>query len=1006
MSEVSGNGTAMSGLGGPAGYGEIMLSRADDASLQVNVSAVFEDGFQFGATPYSASSLFVSTNGLVSFGAAVNGVQGSLGGIARPFIAAFHADVDTRLDGEGPESGPVWVDIDPVADVVSITWQKVGFYRRNASVTNTFQLQLYDQGEDGIDIVLRYESIGWTTGDLEGGWQGLGGDPALIGWRLGASGAVNGHWASGQEGRLLALPDQLGNTGVAGLWVYRYVPPRVVNGTSAGDTLAGGLGEDLLYGGAGEDVFLGSPGADGFFGGTGFDTVSYAASVGPVTVNLAQPSANRGADAAGDSYTSVEGLIGSGFGDAITGDVGSNLLRGEAGADTLRGGAGNDTLYGGLGDDVFMAGAGADLYIGGSGLDRVDYSEATGAVRVDLVSPGANSGLAAGDVLREIEMVSGSGHDDTLIGDHLVNWLYGGAGQDQLVGRGGADLLYGGLGNDILIGGSGADTFFGGSGRDLVSYSNSRSAIRADLAAPSAHRGTDALGDRFSRVEDLLGGPYNDTLSGDAATNRLYGGSGHDQIFGRDGNDTLYGGVGNDVLVGGRGSDLFYGGSGRDGVSHSGARAAVGADLTRPNRNFGDARGDRYVEIEDLGGTNYHDRLGGNAASNRLSGGDGDDTLQGYGGADLLYGGAGFDLASYANAARGVLASLAQPLANTGDARGDRYSSVEGLQGSAHGDDLRGTSAANLLQGLGGNDTLMGAAGQDSLQGGSGADLLNGGSGIDFANYADATVGVVASLASPAANTGDARGDRYVSIEGLIGSHHADILIGSAAVDWLYGGAGHDLLIGGWGNDRLYGGSGNDVLRGGARADHLEGGSGFDWADYTIDRAGVTVDLANPAVNTGDAKGDRHVSIEGLRGSPFGDRLYGDARSNGIEGGGGNDWLFGRDGNDRLDGGAGIDRLSGGRGADTFVLRHLSEAGDVILDYDPAEGDALAITVAGLQRADLAVRVQTVAGQGAASTPEALILHRPSGQVLFTLVDAGRLDDIFLRIGSVSYDLL
>ena len=144
MSEVSGNGTAMSGLGGPAGYGEIMLSRADDASLQVNVSAVFEDGFQFGATPYSASSLFVSTNGLVSFGAAVNGVQGSLGGIARPFIAAFHADVDTRLDGEGPESGPVWVDIDPVADVVSITWQEVGFYRRNASVTNTFQLQLYE----------------------------------------------------------------------------------------------------------------------------------------------------------------------------------------------------------------------------------------------------------------------------------------------------------------------------------------------------------------------------------------------------------------------------------------------------------------------------------------------------------------------------------------------------------------------------------------------------------------------------------------------------------------------------------------------------------------------------------------------------------------------------------------------------------------------------------------------------------------------------------------------
>ena len=45
-------------------------------------------------------------------------------------------------------------------------------------------MQLYDQGEDGIDIVLRYEAVGWTTGDLEGGWNGLGGDEALIGWRL------------------------------------------------------------------------------------------------------------------------------------------------------------------------------------------------------------------------------------------------------------------------------------------------------------------------------------------------------------------------------------------------------------------------------------------------------------------------------------------------------------------------------------------------------------------------------------------------------------------------------------------------------------------------------------------------------------------------------------------------------------------------------------------------------------------------------------------------------
>lgn len=1006
MTEVTGNGTAVTGLGGAAGYGEIMLTRADDASLQVNVAAVFENGFQLGPTSYAASSLFVSTNGLVSFGAAVNGVQGSLGAIARPFIAAFHADVDTRLDGEGPESGPVWVDIDPVADVVSITWQEVGFYRRNASVTNTFQLQLYDQGEDGIDIVLRYESIGWTTGDLEGGWQGFGGDPALIGWRMRDSGAVTGHWASGQEGRLLALPDQVGNTGVAGLWVYRYVPPRVVNGTTGGDTLSGGAGEDILYGGAGADLIEGSAGADALFGGSGFDMVSHAQSTGPVTVNLATPSANRGAEALGDSYSSIEGVIGSGFGDQLTGDGAANLLRGEAGADTLRGGAGNDTLEGGAGNDLFIAGSGADLYIGGSGTDRVDYSEAPTAVWVDLYQPASNSGIAAGDVLREIEWVIGSARNDTIGGDGRDNWLSGGSGDDLVSGRAGVDRLYGGAGNDRLIGASGADQLFGGSGRDQVSYSTATTAIRADLARPTTNRGTDALGDRYDSIEDLLGSGLNDTLLGDAGANRLYGGAGNDLLYGGDGNDTLYGGAGDTVFYGGRGADLFYGTTGRDRVSYGQATVAVGVDLTRPERNFGEARGDRHVGIEDLTGSAYGDVLGGTLSANRIHGGAGHDTLQGYGGADLLYGGDGFDLASYADAPRGVLASLIQPSVNTGDARGDRYSGMQGLRGSAHADELRGNGAGNLLEGKAGADTLRGLSGNDTLTGGSGADLLSGGDGTDLASYRDARAGVQAYLAEPQRNTGDARGDRYYSIEGLIGSEHADTLSGTKAVDRLYGGGGHDLLIGGWGDDRLYGGSGNDTLRGSARADHLDGGSGFDWADYTIDRTGLTVDLANPTANTGDAKGDRFVSVEGLRGSPQGDRLLGDARANRIEGGGGNDRLYGRDGNDRLEGGAGSDRLSGGRGADSFVLRRLSEGGDIIADYAPAEGDTLEITVAGLQRADLTVRVQAIAGLGAAAIPEAVIVHRPSGQTLFTLTDGGRLDDIFLRIGQVSFDLL
>ena len=42
------------------------------------------------------------------------------------------------------------------------------------------------------------------------------------------------------------------------------------------------------------------------------------------------------------------------------------------------------------------------------------------------------------------------------------------------------------------------------------------------------------------------------------------------------------------------------------------------------------------------------------------------------------------------------------------------------------------------------------------------------GCGTDFADYSTATTGVTASLGNPTlANTGDAAGDEYVSIEGL-----------------------------------------------------------------------------------------------------------------------------------------------------------------------------------------------------------------------------------------------
>jgi Ca2+-binding RTX toxin-like protein len=115
-----------------------------------------------------------------------------------------------------------------------------------------------------------------------------------------------------------------------------------------------------------------------------------------------------------------------------------------------------------------------------------------------------------------------------------------------------------------------------------------------------------------------------------------------------------------------------------------------------------------------------------------------------------------------------------------------------------------------------------------------------------MASYRDAGLGVVADLANPAANTGDAKGDVYIGIENLEGSAHADTLRGNAGANLILGGAGNDRLEGGAGNDTLNGGAGNDTLLGGDGADTFIFDGGLDvLADF---QAGIDRILLNPAL--------------------------------------------------------------------------------------------------------------------------------------------------------------
>ncbi|WP_426957986.1 calcium-binding protein [Muricoccus radiodurans] len=287
---------------------------------------------------------------------------------------------------------------------------------------------------------------------------------------------------------------------------------NILLGAAGNELLRGMDGNDTLDGGADNDTLMGGAGADSLIDGDGIDVARYDMAPGGVRVSLAE-GRGTGGEAAGDTLVGIEHLVGSAFDDVLLGDAGGNILnagagddflRGGAGADTLDGGAGPDTadyatsvsgvfvdlrfgvgyagdaagdvlaniervvgsalndtllgdgadnlLLGGDGADLLRGGGGADLLIGGAGFDTVDYLTSDAGVTAFLGGAAAGAGAdAAGDVLLEVEGLTGSAFDDVLVGDGGANILIGGAGNDYVLGRGGSDLLVGGAGTDRFV---------------------------------------------------------------------------------------------------------------------------------------------------------------------------------------------------------------------------------------------------------------------------------------------------------------------------------------------------------------------------------------------------------------------------------------------------------------------------------------------------------------------------------------------------------------------------
>ena len=339
---IGGTGVAETGLGGPLGYGEVEVPRSDDGSFSLDVSTLFRDGLRIFGKTYLSPIICINTNGTLSIGSAVSGYPSAELSYSAPVIAPFWGDVDTRLDSEGTESGAIWADIDSVLGVLTVTWSGVGVYRRNADQTNTFQIQMFDQGDGNFDLAFRYDTVEWTigtAGDDLGAMVGIF-DPDGLDFQFGGT-------------DLSQLPARAGNGGVQGLWAYTVENGEIRDYFTQTSPKLGSEDRDNLSGTAAPDHILAFGGNDTLSAGDGSDTID----------------AGDGDDFVFGGFGNDE-IYGREGDDNLLGGFGSDRISGDDGADILTGSARSDVIFGGNGDDLLNGGWGHDRLTGGAGADR------------------------------------------------------------------------------------------------------------------------------------------------------------------------------------------------------------------------------------------------------------------------------------------------------------------------------------------------------------------------------------------------------------------------------------------------------------------------------------------------------------------------------------------------------------------------------------------------------------------------------------------------------------
>lgn len=282
----------------------------------------------------------------------------------------------------------------------------------------------------------------------------------------------------------------------------------------------------------------------------------------------------------------------------------------------------------------------------------------------------------------------------------------GGADEDYLDGGGGDDQLDGGNGNDALQGGAGNNSLKGGAGIDAALYSSSGGPVNVNLDQGTATG--PGFKDALDSIENVVGSPFADDITGNTGDNELLGQLGDDSLSGGKGKDMLDGGIGADRMEGGEDDDTYLVDDVGDlvievadlltGTSPPG----VGLDLAK----IGDSvkASISFVLpsfVENLALVALAGSLSGrgNASDNVLEGNEGNNTLTGAGGNDTIDGSTGRDTAVFLSS-RGsnTLTRLDAGWTVKGPDGTDTLANIERLEfsGTKLALDLKATEGAGL----------------------------------------------------------------------------------------------------------------------------------------------------------------------------------------------------------------------------------------------------------------------------------------------------------------------